>query len=181
MSTFRGSFELRPVPSSVPTARHVVVEVLRAWEVPHDVDDAALLTTELVANVLAHVGGEATLTVEVDSSDEWLRIGPAKVFQDGSGGGRTAAMTVDYRNDPGNRGITIYDQAGLDERFIRANAAGDCGCSSSSRAGGAARRPATASGSGSSSPQPCDRPPGLAARTSGDGLRNSRPHERTRR
>jgi predicted amidohydrolase YtcJ len=56
--------------------------------------------------------------------DEWLRIGPAKVFQDGSGGGRTAAMTVDYRNDPGNRGITIYDQAGLDERFVRANAAG---------------------------------------------------------
>ena len=56
--------------------------------------------------------------------DEWLRIGPAKVFQDGSGGGRTAAMTVDYRNDPGNRGITIYDQAGLDERFTRANVAG---------------------------------------------------------
>ena len=75
MSTLRGSFELRPVPSSVPTARHVVVEVLRAWEVPHDIDDAALLTTELVSNVLAHVGGEATLTVEVDSSDEWLRIG----------------------------------------------------------------------------------------------------------
>jgi predicted amidohydrolase YtcJ len=54
----------------------------------------------------------------------WLRIGPAKVFQDGSGGGRTAAMTTDYRNDPGNRGITIYDQAGLNGRFTRANAAG---------------------------------------------------------
>lgn len=49
--------------------------------------------------------------------DEWLRIGPAKVSQDGSGGGRTAAMTVAYRNDPGRRGTTIYDQAGLDERF----------------------------------------------------------------
>ncbi len=56
--------------------------------------------------------------------DARLRIGPAKVFQDGSGGGRTAAMTVDYRNDPGNRGITIYDQEGLNERFTRANAAG---------------------------------------------------------
>jgi predicted amidohydrolase YtcJ len=33
-------------------------------------------------------------------------------------------MTVDYRNDPGNRGITIYDQEGLNERFTRANAAG---------------------------------------------------------
>jgi predicted amidohydrolase YtcJ len=56
--------------------------------------------------------------------DAWLRIGPAKLFQDGSGGGRTAAMTTDYVNDPGNRGITIYDQEGLNERFSRAHAAG---------------------------------------------------------
>ncbi len=56
--------------------------------------------------------------------DAWLRIGPAKVFQDGSGGGRTAAMSTDYRNDPGNRGITIYDQEGLDDRFARAHDAG---------------------------------------------------------
>jgi predicted amidohydrolase YtcJ len=56
--------------------------------------------------------------------DARLRIGPAKLFQDGSGGGRTAAMSTDYRNDPGNRGITIYDQEGLDERFARAHAAG---------------------------------------------------------
>ena len=56
--------------------------------------------------------------------DTWLRIGPAKLFQDGSGGGRTAAMTTDYVNDPGNRGITIYEQAGLRERFGRAHEAG---------------------------------------------------------
>ena len=56
--------------------------------------------------------------------DAWLRIGPAKLFQDGSGGGRTAAMTTEYVNDPGNRGITIYDQEGLNERFARAHAAG---------------------------------------------------------
>ncbi|MCC2629709.1 MAG: Amidohydrolase 3 [Thermomicrobiales bacterium] len=56
--------------------------------------------------------------------DAWLRIGPAKLFQDGSGGGRTAAMTTEYVNDPGNRGITIYDQEGLNERFGRAHEAG---------------------------------------------------------
>jgi predicted amidohydrolase YtcJ len=56
--------------------------------------------------------------------DEWLRIGPAKLLQDGSGGGRTAAISGEYRNDPGNSGITIYDQSGLDERFARAHAAG---------------------------------------------------------
>jgi predicted amidohydrolase YtcJ len=64
------------------------------------------------------------LGLQTGLGDAWLRIGPAKLFQDGSGGGRTAAMTVDYRNDPGNRGITIYDQAGLNERLTRANAAG---------------------------------------------------------
>jgi predicted amidohydrolase YtcJ len=33
-------------------------------------------------------------------------------------------MFRDYVNDPGNRGITIYDQDGLDERFLRAHQAG---------------------------------------------------------
>lgn len=66
----------------------------------------------------------ASLGIQTGFGDEWFRIGPAKVFQDGSGGGRTAAMTTEYRNDPGNNGITIYDQCGLNERFTRANAAG---------------------------------------------------------
>ncbi len=64
------------------------------------------------------------LGVQTGFGDAWFRIGPAKVFQDGSGGGRTAAMTTEYRNDPGNTGITIYDQDGLNDRFTRANAAG---------------------------------------------------------
>jgi predicted amidohydrolase YtcJ len=66
----------------------------------------------------------AALGMRTGWGDDWLRIGPAKLFQDGSGGGRTAAMTTDYVNDPGNRGITIYDQEGLNERFRRAHAAG---------------------------------------------------------
>ncbi len=66
----------------------------------------------------------AKLGLQTGFGNDWLRIGPAKLFQDGSGGGRTAAMFVDYRNDPGNRGITIYDQEGLDDRFARAHRAG---------------------------------------------------------
>ncbi len=66
----------------------------------------------------------ARLGIQTGFGDAWFRVGPAKVFQDGSGGGRTAAMSVDYRNDPGNRGITIYDQDELNERFTRAHAAG---------------------------------------------------------
>jgi predicted amidohydrolase YtcJ len=36
--------------------------------------------------------------------DDWLRIGPVKIFADGSLIGRTAAMSSDYADDPGNRG-----------------------------------------------------------------------------
>ena len=55
-------------------ARHIVLELLRAWKVPHDLDDAALLVTELVSNVVDHVQGEAVLTLELGVSDDWLRI-----------------------------------------------------------------------------------------------------------
>jgi anti-sigma regulatory factor (Ser/Thr protein kinase) len=37
--------------------------------------DAALLVTELVANVVNHVEGESDLTLELSSSDHRLRIG----------------------------------------------------------------------------------------------------------
>ncbi|MDQ3778964.1 MAG: amidohydrolase [Chloroflexota bacterium] len=65
-----------------------------------------------------------SLGLRTGFGNERLRIGPAKLFQDGSGGGRTAAMSVDYHNDPGNRGITIYEQAELNEKFTRAHKAG---------------------------------------------------------
>jgi len=91
-------------------------ELAQAGELPMRVFTMMLIDDTL--DDLAAIG------LRTGFGDDWLRIGPAKVFQDGSGGGRTAAMSVDYRNDPGNRGITIYDQAGLDDRFRRAQAAG---------------------------------------------------------
>ncbi|TFV67188.1 UNVERIFIED_ORG: ATP-binding protein [Bacillus sp. AZ43] len=74
MTTRTASVDLPPVPTSVPTARHLVLELLRAWGTPHDREDAALLVTELVANVVDHVGGEANLTLEIETSEDWLRI-----------------------------------------------------------------------------------------------------------
>ena len=74
MAPLSASIDLPPAAGSVPAARHVVRELLNAWDVPHDRDDAALLVTELVANVVDHVGGEASLTVELRLSDAWLRI-----------------------------------------------------------------------------------------------------------
>jgi anti-sigma regulatory factor (Ser/Thr protein kinase) len=73
MSTLTASVDLLPVSASVPAARHLTVDLMRAWGVPQDRDDAALLVTELVANVVDHVQG-ASLTLELAVSDGWLRI-----------------------------------------------------------------------------------------------------------
>ena len=74
MSPRSASIDLPPVATSVPAARHLVRELLRAWEVPHDREDAALLVTELVANVIDHVAGKANFTLELSVSGSWLRI-----------------------------------------------------------------------------------------------------------
>jgi anti-sigma regulatory factor (Ser/Thr protein kinase) len=74
MSTRSASIDLPPSPASVTAARRLVRELLAVWEVPHDRDDAALLVTELVANVVDHVQGEANLTLELSLSDTGLRI-----------------------------------------------------------------------------------------------------------
>ena len=74
MSSRNASVDLPPTAGSVRAARHVVTELLRAWDVAHDLDDAALLVTELVSNVVDHVRGEANLTLEVRASEDWLRI-----------------------------------------------------------------------------------------------------------
>jgi hypothetical protein len=71
MSTPTARFDLRPVARSVTAARHMLSELLTAWGVPHDVEDAALLLAELVADVIDHVGGESTLCVEVTLPDRW--------------------------------------------------------------------------------------------------------------
>ncbi len=77
MSTLTAAVDLRPVPAGVPVARHLVLDLLGAWQAPHDAGDAALLVTELVANVVDHVAGEASFTLELTLSEQWLRISVA--------------------------------------------------------------------------------------------------------
>ena len=74
MSTRSACMDLPPTSGSVTAARRVVRELLAVWDVPHDREDAELLVTELVANVVDHVRGEADLTLELSVSDTWLRI-----------------------------------------------------------------------------------------------------------
>ena len=75
MSTLSARIDLPATARSVVAARRVLRELLGAWGAPQDREDAELLATELVANVVDHVGGEESLTLEVDLADDWLRIG----------------------------------------------------------------------------------------------------------
>ncbi len=55
------------------------------------------------------------------SGDEFFRIGPLKMLGDGSLGARTAFLTQDYADAPGERGLAIFTQAQFDEMIGLAN------------------------------------------------------------
>jgi predicted amidohydrolase YtcJ len=56
--------------------------------------------------------------------DDWLRIGAVKIFADGSLIGRTAAMSADYADDPGNCGYFGLPVEDLRRAIRRAHRAG---------------------------------------------------------
>ena len=56
--------------------------------------------------------------------DDWLRLGPMKIFTDGSLVGRTAAMSAPFTGEPGNSGYLQADSDQLTERIIEAHRAG---------------------------------------------------------
>ena len=101
MSSFRAHIDLPPVIASVPLARHVTLDVLRVWRSPHDLDDAALLVSELVSNVVDHAHTEASLALELDLAGDWLRISVA----DGSA---VRPVVRELREDlPRGRGLQL--------------------------------------------------------------------------
>ena len=79
-SSLRATLDLPPAPRSVPAARRVVAQLLDAWAAEAYCEDAALLVSELVTNVVRHVAGEAAMTVEVT----WRRTALQVAVVDGS-------------------------------------------------------------------------------------------------
>lgn len=53
--------------------------------------------------------------------DEWFRIGPLKIFADGSLGGGTAALSQPYADAPGNCGLPLLPAAAMDELVAKAH------------------------------------------------------------
>jgi predicted amidohydrolase YtcJ len=64
------------------------------------------------------------LGIRTGFGDDWLRIGPMKIFTDGSLVGRTAAMSAPYAGDPGNSGYLQADAADLAATIVAAHRAG---------------------------------------------------------
>ena len=64
------------------------------------------------------------LGIHTGFGDDWLRIGAMKVFADGSLVGRTAAMSDDYADTPGNRGYLQADADQLTATIIAAHRSG---------------------------------------------------------
>jgi anti-sigma regulatory factor (Ser/Thr protein kinase) len=77
MSTYSAQVQLPALASSVPAARHVTSRLLAAWTYPRSPEDAQLIVTELVSNVIDHVEGETHLLLELTVSEDWLRISVA--------------------------------------------------------------------------------------------------------
>jgi len=74
MSALHAALDLPPAPRSVPAARRVVAQLLTAWAAEAYSDDAALLVSELVTNVVRHVAGDAAMTVEVHLTQTALQV-----------------------------------------------------------------------------------------------------------
>ncbi|MFB9902363.1 amidohydrolase [Allokutzneria oryzae] len=64
------------------------------------------------------------LGVRTGFGDDWLRVGPVKIFSDGSLIGHTAAMCQDFSDTPGVRGYLQADAGELRRRIVDAHRSG---------------------------------------------------------
>jgi anti-sigma regulatory factor (Ser/Thr protein kinase) len=107
-------------PDSTPAARAFLSGLLSGWGLPDEViDDASLLTTELVSNAIRHGTGTVTLQVEVDQDvvqvrvhDEAGELPEVKVTDATSLGGRglfiVQCVADEWGADEANPGKTVW-------------------------------------------------------------------------
>lgn len=68
------TIDLPPGPGSVPAARRMLTELLGSWSANHFRDDANLLLSELVTNVVRHVASRSSMVLEVRLAGPGLRV-----------------------------------------------------------------------------------------------------------
>ena len=80
--------------------------------------------TSLMMMIDSMLDGMEALGIRTGFGDEWLRIGPAKLFADGTIGGRTARMRVPYEGQAENVGLLMMPPSALKEKVLRAHRLG---------------------------------------------------------
>jgi predicted amidohydrolase YtcJ len=87
-----------------------------------------MVATDVLHPLAAHAGDDITLGLDLGIrtglGDDRLRIGPVKIFSDGSLIGHTCAMTEDFADTPGERGFLQDDAAALHARILDAHRSG---------------------------------------------------------
>lgn len=87
-----------------------------------------MVAADALHEVPGHVDDVGTLGLDLGIAtglgDETLRLGPVKIFSDGSLLGRTAAMKADFADAPGNAGYLQRDPDELRDLIVRAHRGG---------------------------------------------------------
>jgi len=78
------AFVLPSIPESVPMARSRVRAALGLHELDQYADDAAIITSELVTNVIEHVCGDGTETIGVTLARTWNPAAVTVIVSDSS-------------------------------------------------------------------------------------------------
>lgn len=73
---------------------------------------------------VTELGRGLDLGIRTGFGDDWLGIGPVKVFADGSLIGRTAAMSQEFTDTPGQRGFLQGEPDALTETIVTAHRGG---------------------------------------------------------
>ena len=111
---------LAPVPESAAKARAFVEETLRAWGCCEVIDDARVVVTELVSNVVRHAHTDVWLDVDMDVAHHRVRV---DVLDHADGD--VVLRNVDPAAGLGGRGLRLVDE--LSERWgVERHPGGKC-------------------------------------------------------
>jgi predicted amidohydrolase YtcJ len=95
---------------------HCVVDSRDDLEVLRRLDERGALPIRVTAICpLSMMAGLVSEGLRTGSGTDHLKIGPVKIFMDGSMGARTAALKEPYSDDPGNRGELFRNERDLAE------------------------------------------------------------------
>jgi anti-sigma regulatory factor (Ser/Thr protein kinase) len=100
--------ELTPDPESAAVARSFVERTLREWGCRELIDDARVVVTELVSNVVRHAGTDIRVDLE-------LRGGTVRIGVADRAGGHVVMRTADAPADLSGRGLQLVNA--LSERW----------------------------------------------------------------